>query len=191
MDNCPRPCVSHPSIIIKSNFAHEKTTALQKHAKRWKKAYTNTPVVLSAEIHPFIHTKGHKNGDLKTGNVSPRTASVRGAWRNPTFCCVYCDLCPRTIAFLSLQILSGQPHGLFPIRHHYNRRFLLCQPMNVKKSRKRPESPAFSAFRAQSIFDQISGCCTSPCACRSPVFGSCHPAMSVRSACRPGRIPSR
>jgi len=60
MDNRPRPCVSHPSIIIKSNFAHEKTTALQKHAKRWKKAYANTPVVLSAEIHPFIHTKGHK-----------------------------------------------------------------------------------------------------------------------------------
>ena len=54
MDNRPRPCVSHPFIIIKSNFAHEKTTALQKHAKRWKKAYTNTPVVLSAEIHPFI-----------------------------------------------------------------------------------------------------------------------------------------
>lgn len=191
MDNRPRPCVSHPFIIIKSNFAHEKTTALQKHAKRWKKAYTNTPAVLSAEIHPFIHTKGHKNGDLKTGNVSPRTASVRGAWRNPTFCCVYCDLCPRTIAFLSLQILSGKPHGLFPIRRHYNRRFLQCQPLNVKKSRKRPEAPAFSAFRAQSIFDQISGCCTSPCACRSPVFGSCHPAMSVRSACRPGRIPSR
>jgi hypothetical protein len=65
MDNCPRPCVSHPSIIIKSNFAHEKTTALQKHAKRWKKAYTNTPAALSAEIHPFIHTKGYKNGDLK------------------------------------------------------------------------------------------------------------------------------
>jgi len=133
MDNRPRPCVSHPFIIIKSNFAHEKTTALQKHAKRWKKAYTNTPAVLSAEIHPFIHTKGYKNGDLKTGNVSPRTASVRGAWRNPTFCCVYCDLCPRTIAFLSLQILSGQPHGLFPIRRHYNRRFLQCQPLKTKK----------------------------------------------------------
>lgn len=158
MDNCPRPCVSHPFIIIKSNFAHEKTTALQKHAKRWKKAHTNTPAVLSAEIHPFIHTKGYKNGDLKTGNVSPRTASVRGAWRNPTFCCVYCDLCPRTIAFLSLQILSGQPHGLFPIRRHYNRRFLRCQPLNVKKSRnllaflvksKCPKFPVFRAFRAQ------------------------------------------
>lgn len=191
MDNRPRPCVSHPSIIIKSNFAHEKTTALQKHAKRWKKAYTNTPVVLSAEIHPFIHTKGHKNGDLKTGNVSPRTASVRGAWRNPTFCCVYCDLCPRTIAFLSLQILSGQPHGLFPIRRHYNRRFLLCQPMNVKKAESaRKRQPSAHSGR-NPYFDQISGCCTSPCACRSPVFGSFHPAASVRSACRPGRIPSR
>ena len=62
---------------------------------------------------PLFIQKGTKNGDLKTGNVSPRTASVRGAWRNPTFCCVYCDLCPRTIAFLSLQILSGNRMG-FP-----------------------------------------------------------------------------
>ena len=148
MDNRPRPCVSHPFIIIKSNFAHEKTTALQKHAKRWKKAYTNTPVVLSAEIHPFIHTKGYKNGDLKTGNVSPRTASVRGAWRNPTFCCVYCDLCPRTIAFLSLQILSGQPHGLFPVRRHYNRRFLRCQALKTKV----PEIPRFQGISGTVIF---------------------------------------
>lgn len=160
MDNHPRPCVSHPSIIIKSNFAHEKTTALQKHAKRWKKAYTNAPAVLSAAIHPFIHTKGHKNGDLKTGNVSPRTASVRGAWRNPTFCRVYCDLCPRTIAFLSLQILSGQPHGLFPIRRHYNRRFLRCQPLNAKKQKssclfgkiKVPEIPRFQGISGIVIF---------------------------------------
>ena len=135
-------------IIIKSNFAHEKTTALQKHAKRWKKAYTNTPAALSAEIHPLIHTKGHKNGDLKTGNVSPRTASVRGAWRNPTFCCVYCDLCPRTIAFLSLQILSGRPHGLFPIRRHYNRRFLRCQALKTKV----PEIPRFQGISGTVIF---------------------------------------
>ena len=191
MDNRPRPCVSHPFIIIKSNFAHEKTTALQKHAKRWKKAYTNTPAVLSAEIHPFIHTKGHKNGDLKTGNVSPRTASVRGAWRNPTFCLVYCDLCPRTIAFLSLQILSGQPHGLFPIRRHYNRRFLRCQPLNVKKAESARKRQPSAHSGCNPYFAQISGCCTSPCACRSPVFGSCRSAASVRSACRSGRIPSR
>lgn len=154
MDNRPRPCVSHPFIIIKSNFAHEKTTALQKHAKRWKKAYTNTPAVLSAEIHPFIHTKGQPKRRPKTGNVSPRTASVRGAWRNPTFCCVYCDLCPRTIAFLSLQDCIG----ISPIRRHYNRRFLRCQALNVKKSRnllafliksKCPKFPVFRAFRAQ------------------------------------------
>lgn len=196
MDNRPRPCVSHPFIIIKSNFAHEKTTALQKHAKRWKKAYTNTPAVLSAEIHPFIHTKGHQNGDLKTGNVSPRTASVRGAWRNPTFCRVYCDLCPRTIAFLSLQDCIG----ISPIRRHYNRRFLRCQPLKCEKLRKSadifgkekcPESPPCRAFWTRLDFNQIRQDGTSPCACRSPVFGSCHPAMSIRSACRPGRIPSR
>lgn len=173
-------------------FCARKNHRPAKNTQNGGKKRTQTHLLCcQPKFTPLFIQKGNQNGDLKTGNVSPRTASVRGAWRNPTFCCVYCDLCPRTIAFLSLQILSGKPHGLFPIRRHYNRRFLQCQPLNVKKSRKRPEAPAFSAFRVQSIFEQISGCCTSPCACRSPVFGSCRSAASVRSACRPGRIPSR
>ena len=63
-------------------------------------------------------------------------------------CCVYCDLCPRTIAFLSLQILSGRPHGLFPIRRHYNRRFLRCQALKTKV----PEIPRFQGISGTVIF---------------------------------------
>lgn len=134
-------------------FCARKNHRPAKNTQNGGKKRTQTHLLCcQPKFTPLFIQKGNQNGDLKTGNVSPRTASVRGAWRNPTFCCVYCDLCPRTIAFLSLQILSGKPHGLFPIRRHYNRRFLQCQPLNVKKSRKRPEAPAFSAFRVQSIF---------------------------------------
>lgn len=173
-------------------FCARKNHRPAKNTQNGGKKRTQTHLLCcQPKFTPLFIQKGNQNGDLKTGNVSPRTASVRGAWRNPTFCRVYCDLCPRTIAFLSLQILSGKPHGLFPIRRHYNRRFLQCQPLNVKKAESaRKRQPSAHSGR-NPYFDQISGCCTSPCACRSPVFGSCHPAMSVRSACRPGRIPSR
>ena len=65
MDNRPRPCVSHPFIIIKSNFAHEKTTALQKHAKRWKKRTQTHLLYCQPKFTPLFIQRGNQNGDLK------------------------------------------------------------------------------------------------------------------------------
>ena len=132
-------------------FCARKNHRPAKNTQNGGKKRTQTHLLhCQPKFTPLFIQRGNQNGDLKTGNVSPRTASVRGAWRNPTFCRVYYDLCPRTIAFLSLQILSGQPHGLFPIRRHYNRRFLLCQPLKTKV----PEIPRFQGISGTVIFWQ-------------------------------------
>ena len=124
-------------LIVPAHFCATKNHRPAKKTRKTveKSAHKHTCCAVSRNS-PLCIMQGTKSDSLKTGSVSPRTANVRGAWCNPTFCCVYCDLCPRTIAFLSLQILSGQPHGLFPIRRHYNRRFLRCQPLKCEKLRK-------------------------------------------------------
>ena len=42
----------------------------------------------------------------------------------------------------------GQPHGLFPIRRHYNRRFLRCQALKTKV----PEILRFQGISGTVIF---------------------------------------
>lgn len=151
-------------LIVPAHFCATKNHRPAKNTQNSGKKRTQTHLLCRQPKFAPCIMQGTKSDSLKTGNVSPRTANVRGTWCNPTFCCVYCDLCPRTIAFLSLQILSGQPHGIFPIRRHYNRRFLRCQPLKCEKLRKsadilgkekRPESPFCRAFRTRLDFNQI------------------------------------